>query len=73
MAALRVLAQVIIIVGRVRRLVGLCIVCVMVGFGINRVVLVVAVGLCTSMSFVGFLVAVGIVNILDGVLENWAD
>jgi hypothetical protein len=56
--------------GRVRRLVRLCIVCVMVGIGVDRVILVVAIGLCTSVSFVSFMVAVGVVNVLDRVLRG---
>lgn len=54
---------------RVRRFVGLCIVCIMVSFGVHRVILVIAIGLLCSASFIGLVVAVGIVYVLDRVLQ----
>ena len=54
---------------RVRWFVGLCIVCVMVSFGIDRVILMIGIGLLCSAPFIGLVVAVGIVYVLDRVLQ----
>lgn len=53
----------------VRRFVGLCIVCIMVSFGVDRVILVIVIGLLCSVPFIGLVVAVGIVYVLDRVLQ----
>lgn len=54
---------------RVRRLVGLGIVGVMVGFGVDAVV-TVPIRLMATVSLISFIVAVGIVDVFDGVLTN---